>query len=641
MFRSILAIGKKGSDRSLHLRILGLPALGIVLALLSWGCRRTADPVPDESGPSFQTAYRNVGPGVKYVGDRVCAACHADKAETYRHHPMGYSFAPVSAVAASQPYAAVNHNPFEEFGLQFLVEHRGDRVVHRQTLRDARGHEVARHEDEVAFALGSGIHGYSYLVNRDGYLVQSPVSWFSQKKIWDVSPGFGKPLLGGRVITAKCLSCHSNRATPVEDTVNRYHTPIFDGYAIGCERCHGPGELHVQLRQRGEHVKGLDDTIVDPGRLTPDLREAVCQQCHLIGLTRVLRRGRGPFDYRPGLPLHDYWAVFVPPPQLAGNYKAVSQVEQMYSSRCFRASNGKLGCISCHDPHVWPAPGKRVAYYRGRCLECHQDKGCSLPLADRRHVSKEDSCIDCHMARFKSADIAHTAVTDHRILRDRDKPVPEGPRWLQPWESPLVNFHKNLLDPKDDGAARDLGVALTMFADDHPNLRKHSASMALPLLENALEAMPDDVPAWEAKAEALWLQGEEKEALAALKNALARAPKRESALENAAILAQALGQTGEAVAYLQRVIVINPHRATYHARLARLLSQRGEWHKALPECRAALRDNLTDVDTRVLLVTCYLRTGDKERARAEFNTVLALKPPNEKELRRWFAEQGR
>ena len=45
-------------------------------------------------------------------------------------------------------------------------------------------------------------------------------------------------------------------------TLNRYEPPIFQGHAIGCERCHGPGELHAS---RGEESAGTDLTIVNPG----------------------------------------------------------------------------------------------------------------------------------------------------------------------------------------------------------------------------------------------------------------------------------------------------------------------------------------------------------------------------------------
>ena len=61
----------------------------------------------------------------------------------------------------------------------------------------------------------------------------------------------------------------------------------------------------------------------------------------------------------------------------------VSQFEQMYVSACYRASAGKLSCISCHDPHELPTPDRRVAYYRNRCLQCHRETSCSLPVAVR------------------------------------------------------------------------------------------------------------------------------------------------------------------------------------------------------------------------------------------------------------------
>ena len=45
---------------------------------------------------------------------------------------------------------------------------------------------------------------------------------------------------------------------------------------------------------------------------------------------------------------------------------------------------GRARCISCHDPHRLPDPGERVGYYRGRCLECHSERGCTLPPDQRR-----------------------------------------------------------------------------------------------------------------------------------------------------------------------------------------------------------------------------------------------------------------
>ena len=80
----------------------------------------------------------------------------------------------------------------------------------------------------------------------------------------------------------------SNSERRPKFTLNRYRPPVFQGHEIGCERCHGPGELHVA---HPEIIGGRDMTIVNPASLAPSLRDAVCEQCHLQGEKRVLRRG--------------------------------------------------------------------------------------------------------------------------------------------------------------------------------------------------------------------------------------------------------------------------------------------------------------------------------------------------------------
>jgi predicted CXXCH cytochrome family protein len=230
-------------------------------------------------------------------------------------------------------------------------------------------------EAEVKYALGSGTRGVSYLIEREGRLFQSPISWYRQKNRWDLSPGYERRNYHfDRPIEPQCLSCHANRAEPVPLSINRYEEPIFRGHAIGCERCHGPGELHVR---RPEVVAGRDVTIVNPRHLEPALRAAVCEQCHLLGDHRIERPGRGAFDYRPGLPSIAFFAVYGRA-SARGN-KAVGHVEQMKASRCFRASRGRLGCTSCHDPHQVPSPAEKAAYFRQQCLACHEQDRCSLP----------------------------------------------------------------------------------------------------------------------------------------------------------------------------------------------------------------------------------------------------------------------
>jgi hypothetical protein len=191
--------------------------------------------------------------------------------------------------------------------------------------------------------------------------------------------------------------------------------PVFHGLAIGCERCHGPGELHSR---RPQTLDAKDLTIVNPVDLKPPaLREAVCEQCHFQGSRRINQPGRSPFDYRPGLPLAEFVRVLSSQSDPINRRKAVGHVEQMRESGCYQRSDGQLGCTSCHDPHRLPAPAERIDYYRSRCLECHSERGCSLPHETRLARSPKDDCTACHMPRSPAADIAHTTQTLHTIPR--------------------------------------------------------------------------------------------------------------------------------------------------------------------------------------------------------------------------------
>ena len=414
------------------------------------------------------TPFENARPGVAYVGDAACARCHREIALAYRSHPMGRSLAPVGDTGEGPPTTAATGLPFEYRGLHYTVERREGRVFQKATRRDAAGSVLAKTEAEVRFALGSGTRGTVFLIDREGFLFQSPIAWFAQKGRWDIAPGYGEvnpyPSFE-RPIEPECLFCHTNQVRHVAQTLNHYEPPVFEGHAIGCERCHGPGVLHVK---RGGLSTEPDLTIVNPANLAPALRDSVCQQCHLQGLFRFPRAGRDFFDFRPGLPLHRFLAVFIQKNGNQGKFEVAGQVEQLESSRCFRASQGKLGCTSCHDPHRLPDPSIKAAYYRKRCLECHEKKGCSLPLAERQARGRGEDCIACHMPR-SNTNIVHVAETDHRIhrgapgagaVRENRRDAPGMPGEVVPRE---YSWALMSMEERRD-AVRDLGVALATVA---------------------------------------------------------------------------------------------------------------------------------------------------------------------------------
>ncbi len=617
--------------RAIRALVAALAVMGSAAAVVSWrtapssASRRTIHPL-EVSSP-----YANIRPGVRYVGDASCARCHAEIAGTYRRHPMGRSLAPVAAAAIpALDEAADGRTLFEAEGLEYSIERRDGRVFHRETRRDPSGRVVARNEAEVQYVLGSGNQGASFIIDRDGFLFQSPISWYSRERKWDLSPGYrGRNPHFDRGVIATCLYCHANRVEPVEGTVNRYEPPTFRGHAIGCERCHGPGELHVA---HPAVEGGVDPTIVNPAALEPVLRDAVCEQCHLMGRQRVVKLDRRDDDFRPGLPFYLVWTVFEQA-EGAATGKFVGQVEQMHESRCYRASGGELGCISCHDPHRRPGAEERAGYYRGRCLECHgEGQGCRLPEASRRQRVRDDDCTACHMPRLGQGDIPHVAATDHRIPRepgavDRSaSPADaEGPQ-SDDGDRPLVAFHRELMDRRRRAEAeRDLGVALTRMGP-------RAATAALPLLEAAIAARPDDLLARQAQGVVLGRLRRFADGLAAFREVLARKPDTEAALAGAADLAGQLRRWDEAIADARRAVAISPWRATYHAYLAGLCVEARDWPGAIAACRDALRLNPMDLECRKRLVRALLHVGDRDAARDEFRILLDFDPPDRAEL---------
>ena len=49
---------------------------------------------------------------------------------------------------------------------------------------------VYKRIERVDYIVGSGQHTNSHITNMNGYLYQLPLTWYAQKKQWDLPPGF-------------------------------------------------------------------------------------------------------------------------------------------------------------------------------------------------------------------------------------------------------------------------------------------------------------------------------------------------------------------------------------------------------------------------------------------------------------------
>ncbi len=170
---------------------IGIVLLSTVAALGYWHFSKdsevpTATPIPDRTVVDPRVAYngpfQNIHPSVRYVGSQVCAECHAKIDHQFHQHPMGRSLLPMSKVVDQLTYTKESRNPFEAFGREMTVIRNKDRMWHRESQFDSEGKKIYDHLLEVHYVVGSGNSGHSFLTNRDGFIFQTPISYFPQKK---------------------------------------------------------------------------------------------------------------------------------------------------------------------------------------------------------------------------------------------------------------------------------------------------------------------------------------------------------------------------------------------------------------------------------------------------------------------------
>ncbi|HEV2494982.1 MAG TPA: multiheme c-type cytochrome [Terriglobia bacterium] len=355
----------------------------VVMALASWfmSAKLPLAGFQSASKPGWNPVD---GPpaGSTYTGPRVCAGCHASEAKTYESTPMAQAAAPASDAEILRSHPRLT---FREGRYRYRIVRQGNHSLYsasdgRQTITEP-----------ILWVLGKGEAGQTYVFRHDGAYYQSRVSFFNDTQRLGVTlgdsvqvPATLEDALGDRLVendARQCIACHTTGAV-----VGREFHPESAVPGVGCEACHGPGAQHVAAIQSGNSAHRA---IFNPGWLAPYDLDSFCGSCHRtwteVQLMHIL-------DVR----------------------NVRFQPYRLEKSRCWSATDSRISCLACHDPHRTLV--RSPSFYDAKCQACHQPKGA---VADARYPGAPcpvgtRRCVTCHMPKYELPG-GHFKFTDHYI----------------------------------------------------------------------------------------------------------------------------------------------------------------------------------------------------------------------------------
>ena len=298
---------------------------------------------------------------------------------------------------------------------------------------------------DVEYILGSKWEQvYAKMI--DGEYYPLPAKWYVQLNKWvpyKVKDWKKTPM------SKKCNGCHTTGFDP--------ETFEFSEFGIGCEACHGPGNIHVQNRQKTDYLLCAichNSDKSDKADIIKSVNSAVCGQCHSRG--QSARKGEGdkpsfnfPVNVTPGDDINKYFNQMKPEKGKTNkfwwgngisknrhqefadwqNSKHSASLERLrgekknewgkMDDRCLKchstdyrlAKNGNepdletarfgVTCVACHNPHGFDSASKFKKDGTYVCAGCHID---SISFNSGRKGKShypcppgKVTCADCHM----------------------------------------------------------------------------------------------------------------------------------------------------------------------------------------------------------------------------------------------------
>jgi hypothetical protein len=293
------------------------------------------------AGPIGETGAQGIpGPsGAEYVGDQICAGCHAELYAAYSQTGHPWNLTPVvNAISPDYPYSEIPKPP--------------------------DGYAWS----DILYVI-SGYNWRALFVGLDGYIITDApeatgnINYANQynlaNKSLDFDAGWASYHAGEEDLPFTCGACHTTGYNPqgnqdgLPGLVGTWAQP-----GVRCEACHGPGSLHISNPQ------GITMQI--------DRDSASCMKCHNQAMAELIPVADGFIDN------HN-----VSLDQLQGPHLV-------------------MDCVTCHDPHSGVVSLHQAGESTTKiaCATCHWEQAAYQKNA--RHAGMNLDCIQCHMPRLIS-----------------------------------------------------------------------------------------------------------------------------------------------------------------------------------------------------------------------------------------------
>lgn len=307
----------------------------------------------------------------------TCARCHREQTAAFAGTAMAQALhsAKDSEILRTNPRLAVTMGKYS-----YEIVRQGDESIY--SVSD--GTQSIRVPIEWAF--GHGTAGQTFVFRRESKWYESRISYFQALHGLDLTLGatpepHDLDEAAGRLAPVtemrRCFECH---ATNIPKSGPLTVAGTTEG--VQCERCHGNSDAHIANQKPMRKLAALT---------TEELSD-FCGQCHRTWSQVASQGPRGIQNVR-------------------------FQPYRLASSRCYDATDNRIKCTACHDPHR--ALETSAAAYDAKCGACHAQ-------ASARHCRVASAnCVTCHMPRLELPG-THQKFTDHRIrIAAANEPYPD------------------------------------------------------------------------------------------------------------------------------------------------------------------------------------------------------------------------